>query len=89
MWNELADPVSDGVGLASFQSRVNVFFIFLAGSYSFGLLLFSLYILLLHGFKKNNNNTTTASHEVHIAAAIDTPGVEYSNNITLENNISI
>ena len=30
LWNDLSDPVFDGVGLAGFKSRANVFFIFLA-----------------------------------------------------------
>ena len=27
LWNNLADPVFDGVGLAGFKSRVNVFYL--------------------------------------------------------------
>ena len=41
LWYDLADPVFDGVGLAGFKSRANVFFIIL----SYYSLLFSLSLL--------------------------------------------
>ena len=40
LWNDLADPVFDGVGLAGFKSRANAFFIGLSCSVPFCLLLF-------------------------------------------------
>ena len=50
LWNDLADPVFDGVELAGFKSMVNVFFIGLSCSiptivfYHFSLSLLSVYI---------------------------------------------
>ena len=55
LWNDLANPVFDGVGLAGFKSRANVFFIGLSCSiptiifYSFSLSLLSVYRLVLLG----------------------------------------
>ena len=55
-WNDLADPVFDGVGLAGFKSRANVFFIGLSSSiltivfYFFPLSLLSVYRLVLWGW---------------------------------------
>ena len=45
LWNDLVDPVFDGVGLAGFKSRANVFFISLCCSIPFCLYYF--YISLL------------------------------------------
>ena len=47
LWNDLADPVSDGVGLAGFKSRVNTFFFVLAARLS--TILFSLSLLSFYG----------------------------------------
>ena len=56
LWNDLANPVFDGVGLAGFKSRANAFFIGLGCSipaiifYSFSLSLLSVYRLVLWGW---------------------------------------
>ena len=56
LWNDLANPVFDGVGLAGFKSRANVFFIGLSCSipiiifYSFLFSLLSVYRLALWGW---------------------------------------
>ena len=56
LWNDLVDPVCDGVGLAGFKSRANTFFIGLSCSipiivfYYFSLSLLSVYRLVLCGW---------------------------------------
>ena len=56
LWNDLADPIFDGVGLAGFKSTVNVFFIGLICSiptiafYYFSLSLLSVHRLVLLGW---------------------------------------
>ena len=56
LWNDLANPVFDGVGLAGFRSRANASFIGLSCSfptivfYSFSLSLLSVYRLVLWGW---------------------------------------
>ena len=56
LWNDLADPMFDGVGLAGFKSRANAFFIGLSCSiptkvfYSFSLSLLHVYRLVLWGW---------------------------------------
>ena len=55
-WNDLADPAFDGVGLAGFKSRANIFFIGLSCSiptivfYYFSIFLLSVYMLVLWGW---------------------------------------
>ena len=48
LWNDLSDPVFDGVGLAGFKSRVNAFLL-ASCSLSFCLLLFSISLLYFYG----------------------------------------
>ena len=56
LWNDLADPVFNGVGLAGFKSRVNAFFTGMSCSiptivyYYFFLSLLSVYRLVLWGW---------------------------------------
>ena len=55
LWNDLADPVFDGVGLAGFKSRANVFFYLIcsiptAVFYYFSLSLLPVYRLVLWGW---------------------------------------
>ena len=49
LWNDLADPVLDGVGLAGFKSRANAFFVGLTVLSLLCLLLFSLSLLSFYG----------------------------------------
>ena len=55
-WNDLANPIFDGVGLAGFKSRANAFFIGISCSiptivfYSFSIPLLSVYRLVLWGW---------------------------------------
>ena len=48
LWNDLVDPVFDGVGLAGFKSRSNAFLFFPSCSLLFCLQLFSLSLLFLY-----------------------------------------
>ena len=48
LWNDLSDPVSDGVELAGFKSKVNAFLL-ASCSLTFCLLLFSLSLLSFYG----------------------------------------
>ena len=48
LWNDLVDPVFDGVGLAGFKSRSNVLFCWPSCSLFFYLQLFSLSLLFLY-----------------------------------------
>ena len=55
LWNDLADPVFDGVGLAGFQSRANAFFIGLSCSIPTAVIYYfyislSVYTLVLWGW---------------------------------------
>ena len=49
LWNDLSDPVFDGVGLAGFKSRDNAFY-WPSCSLTFCLLLFSLSLLPFYGW---------------------------------------
>ena len=48
LWNDLANPVFDGVGLAGFKSRANVFFIYLSCSIPAIATLFSISLLSVY-----------------------------------------
>ena len=74
LWNGLADPVFDGVGLVGFKSKANAFLIFIGLScsiptivfYYFSLCLLSVYSLVLcalpTSFNNNNNGLYYSAH---------------------------
>ena len=49
LWNDLSDPVFDGVGLAGFKSRANAFLLALLLAHYFSPILFSLSLLSFYG----------------------------------------
>ena len=49
LWNDLADPVFDGVGLAGSKSRANAFFLVFAARSSFVFYCYSIFLLSFYG----------------------------------------
>ena len=81
LWNDLADPVFAGVGLAGFKSRANAFHIGLSFSHPFSLLPFFLpllyfYWLALWGWRLRTDRCKSLS-----CIALLTSFTNYNNNI--------
>ena len=75
LWNDLAEPLFDGVGLAGFKSRANAFFIGLSCSiptivfYYFPLSLFPVYRLVLWGWGLRTEKVYTVQYINHSLSA--------------------
>ena len=72
LWNDVGDPVFDGVGLAGFKSRANAFLLSNSCSFPFCVIMFSLsllslYVLVLWGWDLRTERVLIALSEPCIA----------------------